>query len=138
MSSYIVMHLSEEQGPVTSIYKDVKKVPFSYTSKKKEAELASEGAYIYVIGKEKLGRRNVFKLAYRYKCSEHFRKAGGKWLGKFDYKNTVEYEKDGELQLLDPPVAITDPEFIKWYKTKSSGMCEIPANYESVLKAMLV
>ncbi|NQZ82173.1 MAG: hypothetical protein HRT52_14265 [Colwellia sp.] len=138
MSSYIVGHLSEEQGPVTSIYKEVRKVPFSYTSKKNEAELASEGSYVYVIEKEKVGNRNVFKLAYSYKCTECFRKAGGKWLGKFDYKNTVKYEEDGELKLLDPPLAITDSDFISWYKTKALGMRVIPTEYESVLKAMLV
>ncbi len=137
MSSYTVRHLPEEQGAVTSIYKEVRKVPFSYTTKKNEAEQASEGSYIYVIEREKVGRKIFFKLAYGYRCTECFKKAGGKWLGKFDYKNTVEYEKDGDLQLLDPPQAITDPDFIKWYKTKNSGMCEIPAEQESVLKAML-
>ena len=138
MSSYIVGHLPEDQGPVTSIYKEVRKVPFSYTSKKNEAELAAEGSYVYVIEKEKVGKRNVFKLAYSYKCTECFRKAGGKWLGIFDYKNTVKYEEDGELKLLDPPLAITDSDFISWYKTKALGMRVIPTEYESVLKAMLV
>jgi hypothetical protein len=138
MSSYIVRHLPEEQGPVISIYSEVRKVPFSYTSKKNEAKLASEGSYVYVIEREKVGRKIIYKLAYRYKCTECFRKAGGKWLGKFDYKNTVEYEKDGELKLLDPPSVITDSDFIRWYKTKTLGMCEIPAEHENVLKAILV
>ncbi len=138
MSSYIVAHLSEEQGPVENIYKEIRKVPFSYTNKKNEAEMASEGSYIYVIEKEKEGRKSIFKLAYRYKCTECFRKAGGKWLGKFDYKNTVKYEEDGELKLLAPSLTITDPDFISWYKTKALGMRVIPTEYESVLKAMLV
>ena len=138
MSSYIVRHIPEDQGPVTSLYAEIRKVPFSYTNKKKEAELAAEGSNIYVVEREKQGRKNIYQLAYRYKCTECFRKAGGKWLGKFDYKNTVEYEKNGELELLDPPLVITDPDFIKWYKTKNFGMCEIPAEYEAVLKAMLV
>lgn len=138
MSSYIVGHLPEDQGPVTSIYKEVRKVPFSYTSKKNEAELAAEGSTIYVIVKEKVGRKNVFKLAYSYKCTELYRKAGGKWLGKFDFKNTVKYETDSELKLLDPPLEITDPDFITWYKAKALGMRVIPREYESVLKAMFV
>ncbi len=50
----------------------------------------------------------------------------------------MEYEKDGELKLLDPPLAITDSDFISWYKTKALGMRVIPTEYESVLKAMLV
>ena len=139
MSSFVVRHLPEDIGAVTSIYKEVRKTPSSYTSRKHEAEMASEGAFIYVIEREKAGRKNVYKLAYCYKCSEIFKKAGGsKWLGQFDFKNTVKYGNDSELRLFDPPIVITDPGFISWYKTKTLGMCELPSNQERVLLDMLV
>ena len=139
MSSFAVRHLPEDIGAVTSIYKDVRKTPFSYTSKKHEAEMASKGVFIYVIEREKSGRNIVYKLAYCYKCSEIFKKTGGsKWLDQFDFKNTVEYGKDSELRLLDPPKVITDSDFISWYKTKTLGMCELPSKQERVLLDMLL
>ncbi|WP_350997705.1 hypothetical protein [Shewanella sp. TB7-MNA-CIBAN-0143] len=139
MSSFVVRHLPEELGDVTSIYKSVKKTPFSYTSKKHEAEKAATGKYIYVIEREKSGKNIIYKLAYRYKCSACFKPAGtNKWLEKFDFKNTVEYGSEADLQLLESPKIITNPDFNSWYKTKTLGMCELPAEQEAILNSLLV
>ena len=139
MSSFVVRHLPEELGEVTSIYKKIRKTPFSFTSKKHEAETAATGKYIYVIEREKLGKNIIYKLAYRYQCSACFKPAGSnKWLDKFSYKNTVEYGVEADLQLLDPPIEITNLDFNSWYKTKTLGMCELPKAQELVLESLLV
>jgi hypothetical protein len=138
MSSYVVRHLPEDLGDVTTVFKQIKKVPFSYTSKNHEAEMASHGEFIYVVQREKVGREVVYKLAYRYRCTAVHRMAGsGKWLDIFEFKNTVEYGEDGQLKLLDPPEVITDDAFNIWYKTKTLGMCELPEPQEEILKSIL-
>lgn len=138
MSSYAVRHLPEDLGDVTTLYKKIKKIPFSYTSKAFEAEMASNNNYIYVIQREKIGRETFYKLAYRYRCSAFHKAAGnGKWLGQFDFKNTVKYGEDSELEILDPPIAITNEDFNSWYKTQTLGMCEIPIEQENLLSILL-
>ena len=139
MSSYVVRHLPEELGDVTTIFKKVKKAPFSFTSKKHEAEVAATGKYIYVVEREKSGRDIIYKLAYRYKCTAVFKPAGSaKWLDQFNFKNTVKYGEESELQLLDPPRVITSSEFNRWFKTKTLGMCELPVDQEEILNTLLV
>lgn len=139
MSSFVVRHLPEELGNVKGIYKKIRKTPFSFTSKKHEAEMAATGKYIYVIEREESGKDIIYKLAYRYKCSACFKPAGShKWLNKFNFKNTVEYGEEPDLQLLDPPKIITSPDFNSWYKTKTFGMCELPAVQEAILNSLLV
>lgn len=138
MSSFAVRHLPEDLGDVTTLFKKIKKVPFSYTSKVFEAEMAAENNFIYVIQRDKVGREVSYKLAYRYRCSAVHRAAGsGKWLDQFEFKNTVEYGADSELQILEPPISITNEEFNSWYKKQTLGMCELPTEQEDILKLLL-
>lgn len=138
MSSYIVRHLPEDLGDVVSLYKNVKKSPFSYTSKENESYLATKNEFIYVVERRIEDKDVFYYLAYRYRCSERFKKAGReKWLDQFEYKNTVKYGNDPELVLIDPPVLIEDSSFCSWYKKKTLGMCELPFEHEKKLKALL-
>ena len=138
MSSFIFRHLPEDLGDVISLYKKIKKEPFSYTSKDNESNLATRGEFIYVVERRLDGKEVSYYLAYRYRCSARFKKAGrDKWLDQFDYKNTVEHGKDPELTLLDPPVLIEDSAFCSWYKKQTLGMCMLPFDHEAILKAIL-
>lgn len=138
MSSYIVRHLPEDLGDVVSLYKDIRKVPFSFTSKESESKLATKDEFIYVVERRIEDKEVCYYFAYRYRCSERFKKAGReKWLDQFKYKNSVKYGSDPELTLLEPPVLIEDKAFCSWYKKKTLGMCELPFEYESKLKALL-
>jgi hypothetical protein len=46
MSAYAVKHIEENRGPLASIMKDVKKQPYSLTSKEPEAKDAARGNFV--------------------------------------------------------------------------------------------
>lgn len=137
MTAYAVKHISDDRGPITSIMKNVKKQPYSYTSKPEKAEGAAKGRFVYVIEVQRVSGATSYHLGYKYRAREAHKAAGGSlWGGQFEYKNSVAYGVASDGLYFDSPVLITDSDFIDWYKSETFGMAEIPGHLLPVLESI--
>jgi len=137
MTAYAVKHIAEDRGPIASIMKNVKKQPYSYTSKPEKAEGAARGRFVYVIEVQRDGGTTSYHLAYKYRAREAHKAAGGSlWGGQFEYKNSVAYGFASDGLYFDSPVLITDTDFIDWYKSETFGMVEVPDHFLQVLEGV--
>ncbi|MBS0345928.1 MAG: hypothetical protein JSR69_05645 [Proteobacteria bacterium] len=138
MPAFAVKHIEKNQGPLSSIMSEIKKTPYSYTSKYREASIASKGNFIYVIEvrAEKSGRS--YWLGYKYKAFESFQCAGGAlWKGEFKYKNSARPMSTAEGQYFNVPVRLFDVNLCVWLSSKQPGMAEIPSYLISALEGVL-
>lgn len=134
MPAYAVKHIVADHGLLSKIMKEVKKTPYSYTSKEPEATDASRGADVYVIQVETRGPSRTYSLGYKYRATEKFAPAGGGlWKGEFKYRNSATPGSTPNGFYFDPPLPITDPTVRQWLTEKQPGMAEIPI---TVLKAL--
>ena len=137
MESFAVKHIVEEQGPLVSILKTVRKQPYSLTSKEHEARLAARGCNIYVIEVIVELTQRIYRLGYRYRAWECYEGAGGApWKERFKFKNAA---KPGPSEgiYFDRPIVIADPDFNGWYKGETLGMTEIPEKHVAVLERLI-
>ena len=133
MLDFAVKHVEKDHGPLSEIMRDVKKTPYSYTSKDYEAAIAAKGNYVYVIEvrAEKNGVRSYW-LGYKYKAFEAFeafRLAGGAlWKGEFKYKNSSQPTSKADGMYFNDPVRLIDLDVCEWLTSKQPGMAEIPSS----------
>jgi len=136
---FAVKHIEKDHGPLSKIMREVKKTPYSYTSKGHEATLAAKGNYIYVIEvrAEKKGVRSYW-LGYKYKAFESFQLAGGAlWKEEFKYKNSAHPASKADGMYFDEPVRITDDDVCDWLSSKQPGMAEVPLHLVPSIEAVL-
>lgn len=136
MIAYVVKHLVEDHGPLAKIMSDVKRTPFSYTSKKNEAEGAARGRDVYVVEVRSEDRKRSYWLGYRYKAREAFKLAGGLWEGEFEFKNSATPGVTAEGLYFDSPARIDDAALNEWLSTKQPGMASIPTHLIPALDAV--
>ena len=137
MRTYVVKHIEEDLGPLSTKMKEIKPQPYSYTSKLKKAESATmRRCFVYVVEVRRDHGTQHF-LGYKYRAREYHRAAGGKkWGGHFDFKLSISYGIPSEGLYFDNPVLISDPGFNDWYQEQAVEMVEMPPEYESVLENM--
>ena len=127
MPAYAVKHLVSDHGPLSTIMKDVKKTPYSFTSKEPEATEAAAGRFIYVIEVRVEKGTRTYWLGYKYRAYEKVRPAGGSlWKGEFKYKNSARWGEPATGVYFDEPIQIEDLSVCEWLAAKQPGMAEIP------------
>jgi hypothetical protein len=135
MTAFAVKHIVEDQGPLASIMKKVRKDPYSYTSKEPEASQACYGGDIYVIEVRGAGKSaRTYWLGYKYRAYEKYMRPGGAlWPGDFKFKNAGRPSVLAEGAYFDVPVEITDAPLTEWLREKQRGMSEIPGHLVSAI-----
>ncbi|MCE1184887.1 MAG: hypothetical protein LWW92_04680 [Rhodocyclales bacterium] len=139
MPVFAVKHIVKDHGPLSKIMREIKKTPYSYTSKDYEASIAAKGNYIYVIEvrTEKNGVRSYW-LGYKYKAFESLQRAGGaRWKEKFKYKNSAHPTGKADGMYFEDPIRITDVDICDWLSSKQPGMAEIPFRLVSSIEEVL-
>lgn len=126
MPAYAVKHLVSQHGPVMANVKDLRKTPYSYTSRHTEANEAARGNYVYVIEVHRQGGRTSYALAYKYKATEAFKRPGALWKDEFTYKNSAKPGAKAEGMYFETPVEIDKNAFNDWFLALRPGMAEIP------------
>jgi hypothetical protein len=136
--AYAVKHLVSEHGPLARIMKDVKKTPYSFTSREPEASDAATGRYIYVIEVRLEKGVPTYWLGYKYRAHEKVRPAGGSpWKGGFKYKNSARWGEPATGVYFEEPIHIADPGLCEWLAEKQPGMAEIPEHLQPALDARI-
>ncbi|MBY6094935.1 hypothetical protein [Ferrimonas balearica] len=131
---FAVKHSFEVMGPLVNLYKQVKKKPFSFTSKKHMAEEAAKGNFVYVIEVRREHGVTKYYLGYKYRATDILRPTKGSlWQDKFKFKNTVKYGQMSDGIYFENPKLISDVDFIEWFKGETLGMSEIPHELAEVL-----
>lgn len=137
MPAYAVKHLVADHGPLSKIMKDVKRTPYSYTSKKPEATDAARGSDVYVIQVEARGSTRSYSLGYKYRATESYTLAGGGlWNGEFKFKNSATPGVGAIGFYFDPPLPINNVTVRQWLAGKQPGMAEIPVAVLNELEAL--
>ena len=129
MPAYAVKHIVADHGPLARIMKEVRKTPYSYTSKGPEASDAAKGWDVYVIEVNADRSTRSYALGYRYQATEKFALTGGAlWKGEFKYKNSATPGDPPVGVYFEPPLPLTDPTVVHWLTNKLPGMAEIPGD----------
>lgn len=136
MPAFAVKHLVAEHGPVMANVKNIRKTPYSYTSKHYEAEESAKGNYIYVIEVHRSGGETSYAIAYKYRATESFKKPGSLWKDEFVYKNSATPGVKADGFYLEHPVLVSDLEFNYWFLSLPPGMAEIPSHLLPALDAV--
>jgi len=137
VKSFLVKHLAYQLGPVKKLYKELSKQPHSYTNNHSLAKAASEGNLIYVIEVEKNGRKTGYNIAYRYNSYNYDKRASGRWLDKFTYKNVSDYSSPiGDY--FETPLAILDDDIDIWLRQPKIGMREVPVDLAKKLDEIFI
>lgn len=138
-AAYVVKHLVAEHGPLSDIMKDVKKTPYSYTSKEPEASDAARGADVYVVEVRVENGKRTYSLGYKYQAREKVTPAGGGlWRGEFKFKNSASWSAPADGAFFDRPIKITDPGVCDWLSSKQPGMAKIPPVLIPVLESVIL
>ena len=144
MTGFAVRHWTEDGKASTmpSILKKFTKgeIPYSYTNKEHEANLAKLGENIYVIEPIKNEERIAYALCYRYKAYNADKRAGGKlWLDKYKFRNSANpLNPDGYY--FDNPIKIENSNFRDWYASSGvavQGMIKIEDEFIKILDAII-
>lgn len=138
MPGFAVKHIARDYGLLSEIMKDVIKIPYSFTSKLKEASAAANANFIYVIEvRVEKGIRSYW-LGYKYRAFEYSESvSNGLWKGKFKYKNSAKPTGKAEGKYFTLPVRIEDISTVNWLKSKQPGMAEIPRDIVASLELVL-
>ena len=117
--------------------KEVKRTPYSYTSKEAEAGEAANGRDVYVFEVRENGAARTYALGYRYKATEKFRPAGGGlWKGEFKFRNSATPGSPAVDVYFEPFLELSHPTVVGWLTKKQPGMAEIPDDVLEVLLAL--
>ena len=144
MIGFAVRHWTEEGKVSTmpSILREFTKkgIPYSYTNKKYEADLAKLGENVYVIEPIKTEDKVAYKLCYRYKACNVDERAGGKlWLDKYKFRNSANpLNPDGYY--FNCPIKIENSNFRDWYASSGiavQGMIQLEDEYVKILDAII-
>jgi hypothetical protein len=137
MQSFAVKHIAADYGPLMTNVREIRKTPYSFTSKDREASAAARGNYIYVVEVKRHKTRTTYWLGYKYRAHEIFTRPGGLlWKEEFKYKNSATPGVRAEGLYFEEPIRIADPEFCDWYLGQTLGMAEIPSHLILVLDAI--
>lgn len=128
MPSYAVKHLIADHGPLSKVMKEIRKTPYSYTSKEPEATDASRGSDIYVFEVHVQGSTRMYALGYRYRATEKFSLAGGLWKNEFKFKNSATPGTAVVGYYFDIPLILPNGIVHSWLAGKQPGMAEMPEN----------
>jgi len=107
---------------------EIRKTPYSYTSKHSEANEAAKGNYVYVIEVHREGGQTAYSLAYKYRATEAFKRPGALWKDEFIYKNSSTPGDKAEGAYFEKPVEIDLHNFNSWFLSLPPGMAEIPSH----------
>jgi hypothetical protein len=139
MAAYVVKHLVAKHGPLSKSMKEVKKTPYSYTSKEPEASDAARGADVYVVEVHVEKSKRTYWLGYKYRAHEKVAPAGGGlWKGEFKFKNSASWGVPAVGVYFEPPVRIDDHAACEWLAEKQPGMAAAPATVVSALQSLIV
>lgn len=117
---------------------EVKKTPYSFTSKESEASEAAAGRFVYVIEVRVAKEARTYWLGYKYRAHEKVRPAGGSlWKGEFKYKNSARWGEPATGVYFDESIQIKDIELCEWLAAKQPGMAEIPEPLVVALDAQI-
>lgn len=108
--------------------KEIRKTPYSYTSKHSKANEAAQGNYVFVIEVHRDGRKTSYSLAYKYKATEAFKRPGALWKDEFIYKNSSTPGDKAEGMYFEKPIEINQPNVNSWFLDLLPGMAEIPSH----------
>ena len=137
MSAFAVKHILEDQGPLIANLKEIRRTPYSFTSKEPEATAAT-GNNIYVIEVRCVGGNRTYWLGYKYQAREKFKLTGGrKWKERFDSKNSATPGTIAVGAYFDSLPEITDPALLEWLRSGTFGMTEIPSGQIAALDAII-
>jgi hypothetical protein len=138
LSSFAVKHVVADHGALARTMKDVRKTPFSFTSKEPEASAAARGGDVYVIEVSAEGGTRTYALGYKYRAYERYAKPGGAlWRDEFKFKNSAVPGEPAQGVYFDTPVVIDDAGLREWLATKLPSMAEIPAHLVTALEVMV-
>ena len=138
MPAYAVKHVVADLGPLSRQMKDIRRTPYSLTSKEPEASDAARGGYIYVVEVRGDTAGRSFALGYMYRADEKFTLAGGGlWKGGFKFKNSATPTLPAAGAYFDTPVVIDDPGLREWLSRKQPAMSEIPAELVPALQRLI-
>jgi hypothetical protein len=136
--AYAVKHIVSEHGPLSKIMKDVKRTPYSFTSKEPEASDAAGGRFVYVIEVRVQKGIRTYWLGYKYCAHERVRPAGGGlWRDEFKYKNSARWGEPATGVYFDEPIQVEAPAVCEWLSAKQPGMAEIPEDLVVSLDAQI-
>ena len=129
MPAFAVKHILAEQGPLSAVMKDVRRVPYSFTSREREAKDAARGHFVFVFEVRNEGGRPSYWLGYKYRAHEAFSLAGGaRYKGEFRFKNSATPGVPADGVYFDDPVLVPHPGVVEWLARKQPGMAQIPAS----------
>ena len=118
--------------------KDVKRTPYSFTSKEPEASEAATGRFIYVFEVRVDKGVRTYWLGYKYRAYEKVRPAGGSlWKDEFKYKNSARWGEPATGVYFDESIEIEDVEVCEWLAAKQPGMAEIPQHLVAALETQI-
>lgn len=138
MPAYAVKHIVSDHGPLSDIMKDVRKTPYSYTSKEPEATHAARGGDVYVIEVRAENGGRTYALGYMYRAQEKFSLAGGgRWKGEFKFKNSAVPGAGAHGVYFDSPVLIEHGALREWLASKQPGMAQIPSHLVPALDTLI-
>lgn len=138
MSAFAVKHVVADHGLLAKTMKDVRKTPYSFTSKEPEASAAARGGDVYVIEVVSEAGTRSYALGYKYRAYERYAKPGGAlWKDEFKFKNSAVPGEPAVGVYFDTPVLISDPALREWLATKLPAMAEIPAHLVAALELLV-
>jgi hypothetical protein len=138
MPAFAVKHLVSEHGPLMANLKDIRRTPYSFTSKHTEASAAARGALVYVVETHRLKGETSYKLGYVYRAFEAYKRAGSVlWKNEFIYKNSAVPGDPAEGAYFETAVDIRDPDFCAGFLALPPGMVEIPPHLVAPLDALI-
>ena len=114
--------------------KEVRRTPYSYSSKEPESSEAAHGRDIYVIEVRIEENTRRYALGYRYQSTEKFSRPGSLWKDEFKFKNSATPGTPAVGVYYEPFVEISDVEVVEWLTSKQPGMAQIPAGVLAALQ----
>jgi hypothetical protein len=138
LRAFVVKHLVEEQGSLLANLKEIKRTPYSYTSKEPEASQAAAGNTVYVIEVRRDGPLRTYWLGYGYVAHEKFKQAGGGlWKERFKFKNSATPGAATRGIYFDSLPQIANVALCEWLLSQTLGMAELPIQYVGEIEAIV-
>lgn len=138
MPAFLVKHMVADQGPAMANLKDLRRTPYSFTSRDAEAKAAALGNFVYVVEVHRDKQATRYLLAYKYKAYEVFRRPGtALWKDGFKFKNSAIPGEHADGAYFESPVEITDSGMNDWLEALPTGMAELPQDMSPALDALI-
>ena len=138
MPAFVVKHLVADHGSLTANLRDIRRTPYSFTSKHGEAHSAANGNLVYVVEVHRAKGSTTYRLGYKYRAFEVFKRPGtALWKDEFVYKNSAIPGDHAEGAYFESPVEVGDDELNAWLLGLPPGMSEIPAQFLPTFDALV-